>query len=217
MANIDTITAEEAVSLPGLFYKRAQRSPNSIAYRQFDSKQSAWVDLSWKDMATEIARWKAALKSENLEYGDRVAIMMRNCPNWVKFEQAALVLGLVVVPLYTNDRADNIGYIAQNADIKLIVFETQEQWDGLKQSIGQFGSVKRFVSINSIQGSDEARLKTADDWLPDTAPALEQPTIDKQALASIVYTSGTTGRPKGVMLSHLNILSNAYAASQCGT
>ncbi|MDH5178530.1 MAG: long-chain fatty acid--CoA ligase [Gammaproteobacteria bacterium] len=212
---IDTITPTDAVSLPGLFYKRVQRSKDAVAYRYFDADKEKWLDLTWGEMAAEVARWKEALKRENLAYGDRVGLMLRNCQHWVMYEQAALALGLVIVPLYTNDRADNIAYIAQHADLKVILFDTEEQWLALKESLDQFGNVKRFVSIHYIKDPSEPRLKPRSEWLPESAPPLEQPTIDKQALASIVYTSGTTGRPKGVMLSHNNILSNAYACSQC--
>jgi long-chain acyl-CoA synthetase len=62
-----------------------------------------------------VARWRDALRAEGLKSGDRVAILLRNCPEWVIFDQAALSLGMVTVPLYTDDRADNAAYILQDA------------------------------------------------------------------------------------------------------
>jgi long-chain acyl-CoA synthetase len=62
-------------------------------------------------MDTRIAQWEIALARENIPPGERVAIMLRNCPEWVTFEQAALRLRLVVVPLYTADRPENAAYI----------------------------------------------------------------------------------------------------------
>ena len=80
-------------------------------------------------MAHHVALWQTALQNEALEPGDRVGIMLRNCPQWVMFEQAALGLGLVVVPLYTNDRAENLGYIIEDADIQLVLIENKDHWD----------------------------------------------------------------------------------------
>lgn len=71
--NIDIITTDEAISLPGLFYKRVQHSKDCIAYRYYDNDTNEWQALTWGDMANEVARWKEALKGENLAYGDRVA------------------------------------------------------------------------------------------------------------------------------------------------
>ncbi|MBA1332897.1 hypothetical protein QQ73_18140, partial [Candidatus Endoriftia persephone str. Guaymas] len=68
-------------------------------------------------------RWRQALLQEGLEPGDRVAIQLRNCPEWVMFDQAALSLGLVTVPLYTDDRADAVAYILQDAVVKLLLVQ----------------------------------------------------------------------------------------------
>ena len=214
---LDTIKPETAISLPGLFYVRVQRSSDSVAYRYYDNTSSSWVTLSWQQTAQQVARWKQALEAEGLNKGDRVALMLRNCPYWVIFEQAAMAAGLVVVPLYTNDRTDNAVYIADNADVKLLLFESDAQWQALKPSLADFKTIRRFVSLDKINDPSEPRLIYSDDWLPDATPELTKPTTGKDELASIVYTSGTTGRPKGVMLSHDNILSNAYASSQCDT
>jgi len=216
MDNIfDIIPPQEAISLPGLFYERLQRTPDNIAYRYFNNTTASWVDLSWQQTARQVSRWKTALESEGLAKGDRVALMLRNCPHWVIYEQAALAAGLVVVPLYTNDRADNIAYIVENAEIRVLLFETDEQWQELKASIEQFSSIKRFLSLDNINDHSEPRLSYSEDWLPSSNEPLPKPSIAGSELASIVYTSGTTGRPKGVMLSHHNILSNAHASCLC--
>ena len=113
----DIITPEEAKTLPGLFNERLRRSSDNLAYRYH--KDGKWHDLTWQQMDEEIRRWQAAFSKEQLAKGERVAIMLRNCPYWVVFDQAALRTGLVTVPLYTNDRADNIGYIINDAEVKI--------------------------------------------------------------------------------------------------
>jgi len=205
------ITPDDAGTLAGLFYERVQRTPDNLAYRYYDKSSESWKDLSWSQAGARVARWQAALASENLEPGDRVAIMMANCPEWVMCDQAALANGLVVVPLYTQDRAENVAYILQNAGVKVLVIGNQEHWDSLMPVRDQLGFLNRIVSLEHIDtaGHPDSRLKSLGTWLPDHAE-LMRVNWDKDALASIVYTSGTTGRPKGVMLSHHNILWNAH-------
>ena len=229
-AQQNVITPEQAGTLHGLFVERVSRTPDKVAYRYFSSditpasghesslklrfQQDAWRDLTWREMQGEVARWQAALAGLGLQPGDRVAIMSRNCPQWVMFEQAAMSLGLVVVPLYTVDRPDNIAYIINDAEVKMLLFENAEQWQALRTVIGQLGCVQRLVSLDRIAGHDEPRLKCAEDWLPAQAKMGWERVRDRDTLATIMYTSGTTGKPKGVMLSHRNIVENAYAGLQ---
>ena len=162
-------------------------------------------------MDREVARWQAALEQDGLKAGDRVAVMLRNSPEWVMCDIAALGLGLVVVPLYIQDRAENVAYILNDAGCKVLLFEGQEQWDALSDVRGQLGGIVRFVSVKAVTSGGEARLKSIAEWLPGSAGETRHVGHDAGALATIVYTSGTTGRPKGVMLSHHNILTNAHA------
>jgi len=280
----DVITPQQAGTLHGLFLERVRRTPDKVAYRHFSSditpasghesslklrfQQNAWHDLTWREMHGEVARWQAALASLELQRGDRVAIMLRNCPCWIMFDQAALSLGLVVVPLYTEDRPDNLAYIINDADVKALLFENTEQWQTLRTVCDRLGGVKCFVSVNTVHDSNEPRLKSMAEFLPPTQiphlnplpipspqsspdtltsilsrkremrqtrraifnsggrggkreeqfsiPAGDEANdslreICSNDLASIVYTSGTSGKPKGVMLNHANILTNAHA------
>ena len=103
----DTIPADVSGTLAGLFRERVKRSPHKVAYRQFDENSKQWCDTTWQEMATEVARWQDALATEELQHGDRVAVLLRNCKEWVTFDQAALGCGLVIVPLYTDDRPES--------------------------------------------------------------------------------------------------------------
>ena len=212
--NIHTssISSEVAVTIPGLFRERVRRSPEAIAYRYFDDKESLWKGSTWKEMGVEVARWQAALQKESLDKGDRVAIMAENCREWVICDQAALGLGLVLVPLYTQDRADNATYILKDCDAKLLVIGNQEQWSNLSQNPHALDTVDRVVSIEAFDVANETKFISLQNWLNEDENGLISEESDNDELATIVYTSGTTGNPKGVMLSHRNIISNAYSS-----
>ncbi len=211
----DLIPLEQARTLDGLFYQRVKRTPDGIAYRNYDRVNKQWYELSWADMERQVARWRQALAGEELESGDRVAILLRNCPEWVMFDQAALSLGLVVVPLYTDDRADAIAYILKDAAVKLMLVQDSGRWKRMREVVSDLPSLQRVVLLESkqqVDADDEELVRTAKSWLPPRGEPLVQRRADSHSLASIVYTSGTTGRPKGVMLSHWNMLSIAHAS-----
>ncbi|CAH1905686.1 AMP-dependent synthetase [Candidatus Nitrotoga sp. HW29] len=206
------ILPEEAVTLHGLFAERVKRTPDTIAYRYFDTNENTWLSLTWAQARDQMARWQAALIREGLAVGDRVSIMLRNCPQWVLFDQAALSLGLVTVPLYTEDRQDSVAYIINDAGVKVLLFESAEQWQALRDVCAQLPCIQRMISLDRIAGHNEARLQWAEEWLPAQAVLIDKQVHEPDALATIMYTSGTTGRPKGVMLSHRNIVFDAHAA-----
>jgi len=206
------IPVEDAVTLDGLFRKRVERTPDLVAYRYFSEADNTWHGYTWAQMNRQVARWQAALERDGLKSGDRVAIMLRNSPEWVMCDIAALGLGLVVVPLYTQDRPDNIAYILSNAGCKVLLFESLEQWQMIEHVRERLGGLVRIIVVKGASAAtDEPRLKSIPQWLPESGAETRHETSDGSALATIVYTSGTTGRPKGVMLSHDNILTNAYS------
>ena len=212
---VDVILPEAAGTLDGLFSERVRRSPQAIAYTEYDEAAGAWRDLSWGEMDALIARWQGALEREPLAPGDRIAIMLRNSPAWVALDQAAMRLGLVVVPLYTQDRPDNVAYIIQNSGAKLLLFENPEQWSAFSDVREQLGALVRILCIKPLHADPgDPRVASVSTWLPATGAQAKHVNRDGAQLASIIYTSGTTGKPKGVMLSHDNMLSNAYSTLQ---
>ncbi len=203
----DVISPDVAQVLPGLFWERVRRSPGAIAYTFFDKPTNRWIDLTWAEMAEQVSRWQEALKAESLKKGDRVAIMANNSPQWLIFEQAALALGLVVVPLFVNDRAENVAYVLADSGCHLLLIEGLEQWRELATVAAELDDNMHIWSINDCGNQ---RIRYIQKLLRDTGEPADLCVSDPEALATIVYTSGTTGRPKGVMLSHRNILWNAY-------
>ena len=205
------IAVDAAGTLGGLFRERVRRTPDLVAYRHYDDTHQNWRDYTWAHMERQVGRWQAALRAEGLEPGDRVAIMLRNSPEWVAYDIAALALGLVTVPVYTQDRAENVAYILNDADCRVLLLENEDQWRGLRAVRDQLSGLQRILAVKTLSAADEPRLRSLPEWLPDEAGPPTYAVAQGDALATIVYTSGTTGRPKGVMLTHRNILTNAYA------
>ncbi|HEX5864074.1 MAG TPA: AMP-binding protein, partial [Casimicrobiaceae bacterium] len=155
-----------------------------------------------------IGRWQAALAALGLATGDRVAVCLKNGIDWVALDLAALGLGLVVVPLYVDDNPDNIAWCVANAEAQLLVVEGPKMASALKNT----GSVlPPLYVLRSDAGDPNATVASL---LPATAAAPQFRSLPEKALATICYTSGTSGRPKGVMLSHGNIIANVLSCQE---
>ncbi len=211
------VPARLAGTLDGLFRERVRLSGEQIAYREYNRQQKTWSEISWAEMATRVRRWQAAMQQEHLQPTDRVALLLPNGVDWIAFEQAALGQGLVVVPLYPDDRPDNVAYILEDAGVKLLLLNDQRQWQRLAPHIADNNRLQRIVILRHETKPDNAetdeRTCSAEDWL--SAPPLKhlhERGGGSDELATIVYTSGTTGRPKGVMLNHRNILATCENA-----
>ncbi len=213
---IDCIPAAEAGTLPGLLKCRGQRSPDQPAYRRYDSKESQWLIHTWQDVVSRTARWQRGLEKEGLRPGERVALLLANGPDWVCFEQAGLGLGLVVVPLYTWDSPGNIAYLLRDSGSKLLLTGTAEQWRQLAPHADSFPELAKIICLEDkpLTRAAGVAAETVCRWLPAAGGEFSVLPAAPDSLATIVYTSGTTGPPKGVMLSHKNILWNAEAILQ---
>lgn len=198
----------ERDAIAATFARRVALSPDAVAYREYDAAAKSWKPATWAEVAHVVGRVRAALDAEGLVPGDRIAIMLRNCQEWVWFDQGAYAQGLVTVPVYIDDRPDNIAYCLNDAGVKLLVVEGEEHLKRLAGVRRQMPGVARIVSLKAAGAAADAGVRALADWLPAEGIDAPPAATDGHALATIVYTSGTTGRPKGVMLSHQNMLQN---------
>jgi long-chain acyl-CoA synthetase len=131
--------------------------------------------------------------------------------DWVCFDQAALGLGLVVVPLYTTDSPDNLVHILGDSGARLLLIDSYARWVPLAERRRSVPDLRRVLCVAGARGLGDDTVRSLPEWLPGEPGEPIEPDSDPGTLATLVYTSGTTGRPKGVMLSHRAILWDAEA------
>lgn len=204
-------------TLPALLQWRIGQTPSEEAYRQFDPGSGKWKSFSWRRIGEEVGRWRRALKAENLARGDRVAILMPNGIPHVAMDLAALSCGYVPVPMHALDNPDSIAFILKDSGAAVLLVDSAERWQAIVKSAQPGPSLKRVVCAKGAGDQPEGGLVVAlEQWLQSATlhAGLPQEDIAPDDLAAIVYTSGTTGRPKGVMLSHRNVVSNVKAIAR---
>jgi long-chain acyl-CoA synthetase len=199
------------VTLSELLAERVRVSPNGEAYRQFDAARGEWVGYSWTEVARRVAQWRAALRAEGLPAGARIAVLLPNSLEHVCVDQAALAEGLVPVPLHVIDSPESLAYVLADSGASLLCIDSAERWAALSGFESRLPQLRRVVPLTGAPAG--AMVRSAPEWLAagTAGPGESNPGHDESALAAIVYTSGTTGRPKGVMLTHRNVLANVRA------
>ncbi|MDQ6988315.1 MAG: long-chain fatty acid--CoA ligase [Mariprofundaceae bacterium] len=170
---------------------------------------SGWKTLNRITIQQRVLRVAAWLESKGVKTGDRVGILGHNSVEWFIADLAILRIGGVTVPAYFTDPAEAVQYVFTDAGCSLLLVEPGEQHDKIKDMAQLIlplrGSDKADELGKTIPSDAHLELVSRDDrW--DVGP--QQPTPTRQDLATLIYTSGTTGHPKGVMLSHGNLLAN---------
>jgi long-chain acyl-CoA synthetase len=206
-------------TLSGMFAWRVARSPDAEAYRQFDAKEGAWVSTSWAQAGIGVAQWQAALARLQLPRGARVAILLPNGLDAVFIDQAALALALVPVPLHSIDNPGSIAYILADCEASLLLVASGRQWDEISASVSATGAalpaLRQVVVTGDCAhagcGAGGVPVVAVADWLAGAGAGASVEPPSENDLAAIVYSSGTTGKPKGVMLTHANVIANVKA------
>ncbi|WP_431206326.1 AMP-dependent synthetase/ligase [Bradyrhizobium betae] len=205
----------EVRTLPELLRWRIKTTPAAEAYRHFDADARRWVGQSWKEIDAEFELWRRALAAEGFAPGERVAILMPNGIPHIAMDQAALSRGLVPVPMHAVDNPDSIAYILADCGALLLLVDSLARWQAIVATGQPLDHLKRVVCADAGGLiTPDARIVGLDHWLAAGSGAtspLPDIAVKPDDLAAIVYTSGTTGRPKGVMLSHDNIIANVKA------
>lgn len=175
-------------------------------------KKKKWESASWAQYYDLTEKVAGGLKVLGVEPKQKVAIFSNTRFEWALADMAILGLGAVVVPIYQSSIAEEIGFILKNSEAQTIIFETEDLYKRFLQIKDQVPNLKNMVGITF----SNQNVKSWDELISDgTKYRKEQPNFFQQSclntdikdLATIVYTSGTTGTPKGVCLLHEQIMS----------
>jgi long-chain acyl-CoA synthetase len=173
-------------------------------------KDGAWVNYSSSDYIKYSDLISLGLLSLGVKKGDRIATIMVNCPEWNFFDMGIMQAGAVQVPVYPTISGDNYRFILKDAGIEYLIVSNQEIYERVKNVARECESIKEIFSIERIPGVRNWReiLELGRNFTHPEQLEEIKGGITPSDIVSLIYTSGTTGRPKGVMLSHSNFVSN---------
>jgi len=212
------LTADEPTTLPEV-YERVLRDypkPDTLNYK----RDGAWHSISAADMLRRAKAIAMGLYSRGVRHGDRVAIVSESCIEWVLADQGCLFAGAVTVPIYPTLTPPQVRYIIEDCAPKVLFVEAWEKFDEIRDVAQSCKSISDIVMFRSGSVPVSKLLTLAELEQRGCELAITEPQVtDKLVharpddLATIIYTSGTTGEPKGVMLSHANMVSNLIDSS----
>jgi long-chain acyl-CoA synthetase len=204
-----------AATLPGLLLHWAAQTPGRVALRS--KNLGRWEELTWAGYATRAAHVGLGLRTIGVAAGDRIAIHSENRSEWLLADLGAQGIGAVSVGIYPTSPEAEVEYLLTHSESKVIVVEDQEQLDKTLAVRDRLPGLERIVIIDTtgLRGFADSQVITCAEL---EALGAEQPqsdyadsvaALDPHGVAIIVYTSGTTGPPKGAMLSHRNLVAAA--------
>jgi long-chain acyl-CoA synthetase len=194
-------------TLNEIFFSVVERDDRVVVMHR---RAIQWVSVSSAELYQSVVGVARALQEWGVRKGDRVAIVSENRPEWTIADFACLLIGAVVVPVYTTLTGEQTAYILQDSGARLVVVSTEKHLQKV-QGIQSQTAVERIVVMDAVETAHAVHMQR----LMQDGPKERDARFDSAAraaasedLATIIYTSGTTGTPKGAMLTHGNMASN---------
>ncbi|MEU8102701.1 AMP-dependent synthetase/ligase [Nonomuraea muscovyensis] len=186
-------------SLPDTIFTRGEREPGTVVMRRKDG--AAWAAVTAAELRDQVAALARGLIAAGVEHGDRVALMSRTRYEWTLIDYAVWSVGAVTVPIYETSSAEQVRWILSDSAAKAVFVETDLHEETVREAAPGLKDVWRVEAAldGSIDGSE----------VPEEALRERREHLVGAGLATLVYTSGTTGRPKGCRLTHDNLLYTA--------
>jgi long-chain acyl-CoA synthetase len=182
-------------------------------------KEGQYVPISTEEFGNKVKHFSLGLKDLGFEAGDKLIILSETRPEWVMTDMACLCSGGITVPIYPTLVPEQIKYIIDNSDAKVVVCSNEELWHKVEAIKAELAKVEIFISFEPVAHEgvlpfDQVleRGKKISQENPELFERMAL-TAKPEDVASIIYTSGTTGIPKGVILTHNNFISNIITCS----
>jgi len=183
--------------------------PQEVAFS--DKVNGKWVTYSTEEIIRKANTLSCGLLEKGFKAGDKVALISNNRTEWCISDIALTQIGIITVPIYPTITPQDFAYIFDHAEVKMVIVSDKELLSKVNEVLGTCKTLDAVYTFNEIE---EAKHWT-DLFAKQEEVSLEthRNSIDENDLATIIYTSGTTGRPKGVMLSHKNLVSNVTGSN----
>lgn len=197
---------------------RAHAKPDALNYKS----NGAWRAIAASEMLARIENIACALYASGVRRGDRVAILSENRPEWTIVDAACQFAGVVDVPIYTTQTPAQVCYILNDSSARVLFIQNKTQFARVGDAIKSCGKLERVVFFDEAEAGEFDALTLAQLEANGAHVKADNPSlldnlkraVEPEDLATIIYTSGTTGDPKGVMLTHDNLVSNLVASAE---
>ncbi len=188
--------------IPEAFAEVARANPDAVAMQI--KAEDGYRRLTYREVLWQVVQLALALTEQGVKEGTRVAVVAENRPEWAVAYLGILAAGGTAVPLDVQSSPDALASAVRECESRLVFVSA-----GTAPVLGNLGQDVRLVNFDDDGDPDGSRLST---WLTRTSPSRPQPaSVAPTDVASLLYTSGTTKKPKGVLLTHANLMANATA------
>lgn len=200
-------------TISDFYYFQLQHTPRTDAFTQ--KENGKWTPLSIQDFVAKSQHFSLGLMKLGIEKGDRIAIISSNRTEWHLTDLAAQQIGVVNVPIYPNITEEDYAYILNDCGAKVVFVSNTELLNSIENIKANVPHLKHIYTYDKIEGKNHysAVIELGKNENTDSIATIKNQ-ITEDELATLIYTSGTTGKPKGVMLSHKNLVSNVLASEE---